>query len=83
VADSARNYVTTDNAQVDGHQIMINVPASGTLEDWCISQGSVVQKNEVVGRIKINDGFAQPLMTIRAPADGTVAVDNTAGVRGT
>jgi multidrug resistance efflux pump len=80
---NARNYVTTDNAQVDGHQIMINAPASGTLEDWRISQGSVVQENEVVGRIKINDGFVKPLMTIRAPADGTVAVDNTAGVLGT
>jgi multidrug resistance efflux pump len=79
----ARNYVTTDNAQIDGHQIMINAPTSGTLEDWRISQGSVVQKDEVVGRIKINDGFAQPLMSIRAPADGTVAVDNTAGVLGT
>jgi multidrug resistance efflux pump len=78
---NARNYVTTDNAQIDGNQIMIDAPASGTVEDWRISQGSVVQNNEVVGRIKINDGFAQPLMSIRAPTDGTVAVDN--GVVGT
>jgi multidrug resistance efflux pump len=78
---NARNYVSTDNAQVDGDKIMINSPTSGTLEDWRISQGSVVHKNQVVGRIKIINPFAQPLMSIHAPADGTVAVDN--GVVGT
>jgi multidrug resistance efflux pump len=33
-----------------------------------------------VGRIQIQGGFVQPQMVIRAPADGTVAVDN--GVEG-
>lgn len=78
---NARNYVSTDNAQVDGDKVMINAPTSGWLEDWRISQGSEVHKGQVVGRIKINNGFAQPLMSIRAPTDGTVAVDN--GVVGT
>jgi multidrug resistance efflux pump len=78
---NARNYVSTDNAQIDGDKTMINAPASGRLEDWRISQGSTVQQNQVVGRVKIQNAFAQPLMTIRAPTDGTVAVDN--GVVGT
>lgn len=78
---NARNYVSTDNAQVDGDKIMINAPTSGWLEDWRINLGSVVRKNQVVGRIKINNAFGQPLMNIRAPTDGTVAVDN--GVVGT
>jgi multidrug resistance efflux pump len=78
---NARNYVSTDNAQVDGDKIMINALTSGTLEDWRISQGSVVHQGQVVGRIKIQNAFAQPLMSIRAPTDGTVAVDN--GVVGT
>ncbi|MGH3549083.1 MAG: efflux RND transporter periplasmic adaptor subunit, partial [Pseudonocardiaceae bacterium] len=78
---NARNYVSTDNAQVDGSKISINAPATGTLTDWRISQGSVVHEGQVVGRVKIPDGFAQPLMSIKAPADGTVAVDN--GVPGT
>ena len=34
-----------------------------------------------MGRAKIPDGFGQPLRGIKAPADGTVAVDN--GVPGT
>lgn len=78
---NARNYVSTDNAQVDGDKIMIAAPTSGTLEDWRISQGSVVHQGEVVGRVKIINAFEQPLMSIRAPVDGTVAVDN--GVVGT
>jgi multidrug resistance efflux pump len=78
---NARNYVSTDNAQIDGQQITINAPASGTLTDWRISQGAVIRQDQVVGRIKIQDGFVNPLMSIRAPSDGTVAVDN--GVPGT
>jgi len=78
---NARNYVSTDNAQVDGSKISINAPTTGTLSDWRINQGASVHEGEVVGRVKIQDGFAQPLMSIKAPADGTVAVDN--GVPGT
>jgi multidrug resistance efflux pump len=78
---NARNYVSTDNAQVDGDKIMINAPTSGWLEDWRITHGSTVQQNQVVGRIRIQNPFAQPLMGVRAPRAGTVAVDN--GVVGT
>jgi multidrug resistance efflux pump len=78
---NARNYVSTDNAQVDGDKIMINAPTSGTLQDWRITQGSVIHQGEIVGRVKIINAFQQPLMNIRAPIDGTVAVDN--GVVGT
>ncbi|MGH3781110.1 MAG: HlyD family secretion protein [Pseudonocardiaceae bacterium] len=78
---SARNYVSTDNAQVDGNKIMVNAPASGTLVDWDATQGAVLRKDQIVGRVKIQGGFVQPLMSIRAPADGTVALDN--GVPGT
>ncbi|MGH3857352.1 MAG: HlyD family efflux transporter periplasmic adaptor subunit, partial [Pseudonocardiaceae bacterium] len=73
----ARNYVTTDNAQVDGNQIMINAPATGTLIDWSATEGTVVRQNQAVGRIEIPTAFAQPQMPIRAPGAGTIAVDNT------
>jgi multidrug resistance efflux pump len=78
---NARRYVSTDNAQVDGHQILINAPATGTLVDWRISLGTPIHKDELIGRIKIQDGFANPLMSIRAPSDGTVAESD--GVPGT
>jgi multidrug resistance efflux pump len=76
----ARHYVSTDNAQIDGDQIAVNAPASGTLIDWRATQGSELHTNQVVGRIKLQGGFVQPQMPVRAPADATVAVDN--GVEG-
>ncbi len=75
-----RNYVTTDNAQVDGNQISVNAPSSGTLIDWRGTEGSQLRKDASVGRIRMQGGFVQPQMVIRAPADGVVAVDN--GVEG-
>ena len=76
----ARNYVSTDNAQIDGNRIAVNAPASGTLIDWRATQGAELTADQVVGRIKVNGGFVQPQQSIRAPADATVAVDN--GVEG-
>ena len=73
---NARNFVSTDNAQIDGDKISVNAPTSGTLVDWRLTQGSSLREDQVVGRIEMQGGFAQPLMSIRAPADGTVAVDN-------
>ena len=77
---NARNYVTTDNAQIDGDKISINAPTSGTLIDWRATQGTDVHRDQIVGRIQIQGGFVQPQQYIRAPSDGTVVVDN--GVEG-
>ncbi|MGQ0479652.1 MAG: HlyD family efflux transporter periplasmic adaptor subunit [Pseudonocardia sp.] len=73
---NSRNFVTTDNAQVDGDKITINAPATGTLTDWEGLQGRALRDNEVVGRIKMDSGFVSSLKPIRAPGAGTVAVDN-------
>jgi multidrug resistance efflux pump len=75
-----RNYITTDNAQIDGNQISVNAPSSGTLIDWRATQGAELRKDASVGRIEMQGGFVQPQMVIRAPADGVVVVDN--GVEG-
>ncbi len=74
---NARNYVSTDNAQIDGDKIAVNAPASGTLLDWTATQGAALRKNQVVGRIEMQGGFNKPQMTIRAPGEGTVAVDSS------
>lgn len=73
-------YVSTDNAQIDGEQISVNAPSSGTLTDWTATQGTQLHKDRLVGRIKIQGGFVQPQQPIRAPADGTVVIDD--GVEG-
>ncbi|WP_211241276.1 HlyD family secretion protein [Pseudonocardia spinosispora] len=67
-------FVTTDNAQVDGDKIDFNAPATGTLTNWTISQGSSVETNQIVGRIRINSNGVQ--QTIKSPGNGTVAVNN-------
>ena len=72
----ARSYVSTDNAQIDGNQISINAPTTGTLIDWDATQGTQVTTNEPLGRIAIQNGYAQPQLVVRAPADGTIAVNN-------
>lgn len=73
----ARNYVSTDNAQIDGNKILIKSPTSGTLIDWNATEGAVLSKDERIGRVEMQGGFVQPKMSIRAPADGTVAVDSS------
>jgi multidrug resistance efflux pump len=76
----ASKYVSTDNAQIDGDQISVNAPTSGTLIDWTAKQGTQLRKDRLVGRIKIQGGFVQPQQPIRAPGNGTVVIDD--GVEG-
>ena len=52
----ARNYVSTDNAQVDGEKIAVNAPASGTLIDWRANQGAELTEDQVVGRSRSTAG---------------------------
>jgi multidrug resistance efflux pump len=70
----ANQFVSTDNAQVDGDQIAINAPAAGTITDWSIDTGSKVTTNEAVGRVKILS--TGPQQVVRSPGTGTVAVNN-------
>jgi len=76
----ASKYVSTDNAQIDGDQISVNAPSSGTLTDWTATQGTQLRRDRLVGRIKIQGGFVQPQQPIRAPGNGTVVIDD--GVEG-
>lgn len=77
---NARNYISTDNAQIDGDKVPINAPAGGILVNWTANRGAAVHRDQIVGRIQIMNGFVQPLTPIRAPDNGTVAVDN--GING-
>jgi multidrug resistance efflux pump len=69
-------FVSTDNAQVDGDKVEINAPATGTLIGWQGEQGNSVTNNQIMGRIKIGGSGAQPQMTIKAPGNGTIAINN-------
>jgi multidrug resistance efflux pump len=74
---NASHYVTTDNAQVDGDQIQINAPTTGTVIDWKATQGAQVRRGQAVGRIQLQGSGAQPQQVIRAPGDGTIAANPT------
>jgi ABC transporter DrrB family efflux protein len=76
----ARRYVCTDNAQIDGDKIPVSAPVGGTLIGWHATQGATLRKDQTIGRIQIRGSFGQPQKVIRAPADGTVALDN--GIEG-
>lgn len=76
----ARNFVTTNNATVDGTQIVVSAPASGTLTNWTVQLGSEVRANQTLGRVAVPAGYSQPQVAVRAPASGVVAVNN--GVNG-
>jgi multidrug resistance efflux pump len=75
---NASRFVSTDNAQVDGTQIPIVAPASGTLTGWEVTVGTVLHKDQVLGRVELQGAYVQPQLPIRAPADATVATTNTA-----
>lgn len=76
----SRQFVSTDNAQVDGDKVQIVAPVTGTLIDWRGAQGTQVKRDQVIGRIKEGSSGAQPQRIIRAPGNGTIAVDN--GIEG-
>lgn len=73
----SRNLVSIDNAQINGDKVQINAPRSGTLIDWRANQGATVHRDDVVGHIQLQDSSAQSPVLIRAPGNGTVAVDNS------
>lgn len=76
----ASTYVTTNNATIDGTQIVVAAPASGTLTGWNLSLGAQMRADQAVGRIAVPAGYSQPQTLARAPAAGVVAVNN--GVNG-
>jgi Barrel-sandwich domain of CusB or HlyD membrane-fusion len=72
----SRHYVYSDNANVDGHKIEINAPATGAVTGWSIGDGSTLQTNQIVGRIRSLGSGAQPERPIKAPGRGTVAAND-------
>jgi multidrug resistance efflux pump len=76
VLDASR-YVSTDNAQIDGTQVPIVAPASGTLVGWQGTAGLEMHRDQVVGRVQLQGAYVAPQLAIRAPAAGTIANSST------
>lgn len=71
-------WVITDNAKIDGDQIEITAPVTGVLSQWRIDLGSSLSRNEVVGRVRIENTGAQVSKVIKSPSRGTVALISAA-----
>jgi multidrug resistance efflux pump len=64
------NYVSTDNARIDGQQITITAPASGQLTGWNGEVGKVYTSGETVGTITSTPGGSHIALTF--PTNGTI-----------
>jgi multidrug resistance efflux pump len=69
-------FVSTSNAQVDGDKVDINAPATGSLMDWTVTNGTLVHKNQILGWIRGVGGGGQAQHSIKSPGNGTVAINN-------
>jgi multidrug resistance efflux pump len=75
--NEATNFINTDNAKIDGQQIIVSATAAGKLVDWKGENGIHFKKNEVMGRIDVSSPTTEdPQHTekvfVKAPADLTV-----------
>lgn len=74
---TARLYISTDNANIDGDQIVITAPATGTLLTWNGELGSSFTTGDVVGQLRLGTGTGvSPVMSILSPGDGVIAAEH-------
>lgn len=71
--NEATNYVKTDNAKVDGAQLVIASPTAGKLTTLDKTVGDKVKKNEKIGTVVGMGQDGKPSKTdITMPQDGTI-----------
>lgn len=69
------NYLSTDNAKIDGQMITIAAPASGKLTSWNVSSGQTFKQGETLGTVV---GAPQPgsqtptSVPVKMPQNATV-----------
>ncbi|MBE3556978.1 MAG: efflux RND transporter periplasmic adaptor subunit [Firmicutes bacterium] len=93
--NNAQNYLSTDNANIDGTPIQVVAPVAGTITKWNATEGKTFNKGDELGEIETQaagataaaggqgrSASAAPAtqtVPIEAPQSGTVA-DNKAVV---
>ncbi|MCL6548659.1 MAG: HlyD family efflux transporter periplasmic adaptor subunit [Alicyclobacillus sp.] len=65
-------YLSTDNAQVSGQQIVISAPAAGKLQDWRGALGAHFSTGDAVG--EVNAGGK--LIPVSMPQSGTIVLNS-------
>ncbi|MCL6599140.1 MAG: hypothetical protein K6T81_10420 [Alicyclobacillus macrosporangiidus] len=69
-------YLSTDNAYVDGQQIVVAAPASGQLKNWSGHTGNTFQQGSTVGEIEVRTGDATSSVPVPIPANATIVQDD-------
>jgi multidrug resistance efflux pump len=66
------NYITTDNAKVDGQLAAIAAPAPGVLSTWTGKVGQAYTSGQTIGTVRTDKGS----VSITTPATGTIVQQN-------
>ncbi|MCY0865752.1 MAG: efflux RND transporter periplasmic adaptor subunit [Sulfobacillus sp.] len=67
-----QHYISTDDAYVDGRQIVVTAPASGEVENWVGFDGTTFPANATVGNILVQLGNATSTVSIPIPQSATI-----------
>ena len=70
--NNARLYVSTDNAYVDGRQLVIGAPASGKVVNWIGKVGTTFNAGSTVGAIQTQMGNSVSDVPIPVPTNATI-----------
>ncbi|MGZ4113171.1 MAG: hypothetical protein ACXVP5_12110, partial [Tumebacillaceae bacterium] len=73
--NNVANYITTDDATVQGDMVTIGSLAPGKLIEWKVKEGDTVNKGDVMGVVEVapaNGKTAAQTVDIVATATGTV-----------
>ncbi|MGZ4135015.1 MAG: efflux RND transporter periplasmic adaptor subunit [Tumebacillaceae bacterium] len=73
--NNVANYITTDDATVQGDMVTIGSLAPGKLIEWKVKEGDTVNKGDVMGVVEVapaNGKTAAQTVNIVATATGTV-----------
>ncbi|GMA51007.1 multidrug resistance protein A [Alicyclobacillus contaminans] len=65
-------YLSTDDAYIDGREIVVSASASGQLENWSGHEGATFQQGSTVGQIEARTGDATSTVPIPIPANATI-----------
>lgn len=68
----SQEYLSTDDAYIDGRQIVIAAPASGKVEDWVGRVGSTFPAGATVGNIEVQAGNSTSTVAIPVPEHATI-----------
>jgi multidrug resistance efflux pump len=65
-------YLSTDDAQVTGQQIVIAAPAAGKITSWNGTVGTQFAAGDAVGTLQVTTANGTQNITIPEPVDGTI-----------